>query len=264
MTLKNDIVLTNEENSLENARKMLLSFGLSDSESKVYIYLLERGGEIGGSKIAIGAKLHRQYVYLALPRLIQLGLVDEIPHGKLSKYKANAPIEIEKIAKKRVVEAEDLVKELQKFSKVGHEQDFEVVQGSIAVRKYEMEYARIAQEGSEEYIIGGSSKNFEMVMDEDLEPYLQLKKKRNIGVKYIGSENEKSLYEQFIGKYQNQEYRFLKKLPTGVTHMVIKEHSVSFYSFLNPPLIYIIKSETVARNYKDFFMMLWGMAEESN
>jgi len=263
MTVKNDTVLTNEENQIENARKMLLSFGLSDSESKVYIYLLERGGEIGGSKIAIGAKLHRQYVYLALPKLIQLGLVEEIPHGKLSKYKANAPQEIEKIAKKRVLEAEDLVKELQKFSKVGHEQDFEVVQGEKAIRKYEMEYVRGVNEREEEFIIGGASKEFVRVMSEDLDLYLSFKKRKKIVVRYIGSEDEKSLYSKTFGAYENQEFRFMQKLPKGITHMIVRKETVSFYTFLNPSLVYIVKSPVVAESYKQFFMMLWEMAGES-
>jgi hypothetical protein len=57
MTLKNKSLPVNEENPVERAQKMLHSFGLSENESKVYVYLLERGGEIGGSKIAIGAGL---------------------------------------------------------------------------------------------------------------------------------------------------------------------------------------------------------------
>ena len=50
-------------------------------------------------------------------------------------------------------------------------------------------------------------------------------------------------------------------LPSGVTHIVIRDEIVSFFSFPNPPLVYVIKSPVVAQNYKAFFMMLWGMAE---
>ena len=44
----------------------LESFGLSENEARVYLYLLERGAEVGGSKVAFGSDLHRQYVYTAL------------------------------------------------------------------------------------------------------------------------------------------------------------------------------------------------------
>jgi predicted transcriptional regulator len=263
MTVKNEALLTNEENSLENARKMLLSFGLSDSESKVYIYLLERGGEIGGSKIAIGAKLHRQYVYLALPRLIQLGLVEEIPHGKLSKYKANAPQEIEKIAKKRVIEAEDLVKELQKFSKVGHEQDFEVYVGDRAIQKYEVDWVKSVKDHEEQYIIGGNTKGFTEMMGDALDEYLITESRKKITTYYLGHTSEGGLWSDTLLAQNDLRAKFLDTLPLGVSHFVVRKGHVAFFTFLKPSLLYVIKSEAVSENYKQFFMMLWEMAGEN-
>lgn len=263
MTVKNEALLTNEENSLENARKMLLSFGLSDSESKVYIYLLERGGEIGGSKIAIGAKLHRQYVYLALPRLIQLGLVEEIPHGKLSKYKANAPQEIEKIAKKRVIEAEDLVKELQKFSKVGHEQDFEVYVGDRAIQKYEVDWVKSVKDHEEQYIIGGNTKGFTEMMGDALDEYLITESRKKITTYYLGHTSERGLWSDTLLAQNDLRAKFLDTLPLGVSHFVVRKGHVAFFTFLKPSLLYVIKSEAVSENYKQFFMMLWEMSSDS-
>ena len=87
-------------------------------------------------------------------------------------------------------------------------------------------------------------------------------KQKKLSVKYIGSSNERPMYDQYIGKFENQEYRFMKQLPEGVTHLVVRQDTVSFYSFLSPPLVYIVKSSVVAKNYKQFFMMLWDMAGE--
>ena len=53
----------------------------------------------------------------------------------------------------------------------------------------------------------------------------------------------------------------MEKLPKGKTHMVIRPDTVSFYSFLNPPLVYVVKSPIIAENYKNFFLMLWEMAK---
>ncbi len=267
MTIKNNVIPTREENGLENglenARKMLHSFGLSEYESKVYVYLLERGGEIGGSKIAIGAKLHRQYVYLALPRLIQLGLVEEIPHGKLSRYKANAPTEIEKIAKKRVIEAEDLVKELRKFSKVGHEQDFEVHVGDRAIQKYEVEWVKGVKDHEEQYIIGGNTKGFSETMGDALDEYLVSESRKKITTYYLGHTSERGLWSDTILSQNDLRAKFLDTLPLGVSHFVVRKGHVAFFTFLKPSLLYVIKSEVVAENYKQFFMMLWDLAGES-
>lgn len=244
----------------ELAATMLQNFGLSESETAVYIALLETGRELGGSDIAKKTSIPRQYVYTALPMLRERGLVVEIPHGKQSRYKAVSQGEIEKIAKRKLIDAEKLVRELSTFSRLGYEQDFEVIQGEEAIRRYEFQIVEALDTGDTEYIIGGASDGFTKAMGPLLKRYLNEKKKKNIGVKYIGSINEEPYYRQFIGLYSNQEYRFMSKLPQGVAHMVVRKDSVSFYSFLNPPLIYIVKSPAVAENYKQFFLMLWEMA----
>lgn len=263
MTLKKEVPLTNEEKQLAHAEQMLHSFGLSLNEAKIYVYLLERGTDTGGSKIAVGTKLHRQYVYLTLPRLIQLGLIEEVPYGKLNKYKAVAPTQIAKIAKKRVAEADDIVKTLEQFSKVGHEQDFEVLVGAKAIQKYEYDWVLSVKEHEDQYIIGGNTKGFADLMGETLNEYLVSETRKRITTYYLGHTSEKALWYSTIIGEQDLQLKFLEKLPQGATHMVIRRETVLFYSFLNPPLLYVIKSPIVAKNYEDFFMMLWDMAGES-
>jgi len=268
MTVKNHNLSGNFENDekshIKRAQEMLHFFGLSENEAKIYVYLLERGGEVGGSKIAIGAKLHRQYVYLSLPRLMHLGLIEEVEHGKLSKYKAASPHVVEKIAKKRVIEAEDIVRELEKFSKVGHEQDFEMYVGAKAIQKYEYDWVHSVKAHEEQYIIGGNTKGFAEMMGETLNEYLVSETRKYITTYYLGNTTEKEMwYTTIIGR-QDLRLKFLEKLPQGATHMVIRKDTVLFYSFLNPPLLYVIKSPVVSKNYEDFFMMLWEMAGEDS
>lgn len=238
----------------------LVAFGLSAPEARVYIYLLERGREAGGSKIASATGLHRQYVYIALPELITRGLVEEVAHGKQNKYKARPPALIETLGRKRAIEAGDLARKLNVISNIGNEQDFEVLQGARAIQEYELQTVTHPDEGAEECIIGGASSSFAAVMGDEFEEYLELKEKAQIGVKYLGTEDERPEYQKYIGTFANQEYRFLPKLPKGKTHMVVRKDSVSFYSFLTPPLVYVAKSREIADHYRAFFDMLWEMA----
>ncbi len=253
MTITDSALVANTEN--------LKRFGLSESEAKIYVALLAYGKELGGTKLALRTELHRQYVYLALPNLLALGLIEEVGEGKHKKYKARPPIELEKIGRKRALEASDLARELNQISNIGNEQEFEVLQGVRAIQEYELSYAARAGEQTEEYILGGASALFSQVMEDALPEYLALKTERDIFVKYLGTVDEASSYTQFVGKYPNQEYRFMEKLPKGKTHMVIRPDTVSFYSFLNPPLVYVVKSPIIAENYKNFFLMLWEMAD---
>jgi sugar-specific transcriptional regulator TrmB len=263
MTLKNTTI----KNKIKSVEKnplieKLVTFGFSRIEASIYMYLLQKGIETGGSKIALGAGFHRQYVYLALPKLVEQGLVEEIPHGKQSKYKARTPQVIETLGRKKALIAGDLARELNLISSIGNEQDFEVLQGKRAIQEYELQYANRADFEEEEYIIGGASSSYAELMDEVLDEYLLIKEKSKIRVKYLGTVDERPFYDDYIGKFENQEYRFMQKLPKGKTHMLIRKDSVSFFSFLNPPLVYIVKSTVIAENYKQFFMMLWEMANE--
>ena len=239
----------------------LLGWGLSRPEAEVYLYLLQKTAVTGGSKIAEGTKIHRQYVYIALERLIELGLVEAVPFGKQNRYKARSPFEIEKVTRKRSIAASDLVYELNKISAVHHDQDFEVLQGAKQIQRYEMDYVDEGAEGAEEYIIGGRATGFRDVMGDDLEAYLKEKQKKNILVRYLGSEQERKEYEATIGASPNQEFRSIPNMPQGVTHLVVRGDTVLFFSFLTPPLVYVLKSGEVARDYKDFFMMLWNLAK---
>ena len=238
----------------------LISFGFSEGEALVYITLLQFGKELGGTKIALLTGLHRQYVYLALPKLIEKGLVEEVGVGKHKKYKARPPVEIEKIGRKKALEAGDLARELNLISNIGNDQTFEVIQGVRAIQQHELDTVRNADGTWECYIIGGGSIGYSQVMGDYLDDHLSEMKKKKLPVKYIGSNSERPMYQQYIGKFENQEYRFLEKLPEGVTHLVVRQDSVSFYSFLTPPLVYVVKSPVIAENYKAFFMMLWEMA----
>lgn len=240
----------------------LIAFGFSQTEANIYLYLLQKGTETGGSKIAVGTGLHRQYVYLALPRLIADGLVEEIAYGKQAKYKARTPQVIETLGRKKSLEAGDLARELNLVSNIGNEQEFEVLQGRRAIQQYELQYAMRAGEEEEECIIGGASTLYAELMDDVLDEYLEIKENNKTRVKYLGTDDERVFYEKYIGLFSNQEYRFLSKLPKGKTHMLVRKESVSFFTFLNPPLVYIVKSPQVAENYRQFFMMLWEMGSE--
>lgn len=235
----------------------LAAWGLSRAEAEVYVYLIQKTGESGGSKIAIGTGLHRQYVYIALEKLIGTGLVEAVTFGKHKKYKARSPLEIEKITRKKSIAASDLVHGLNKISAIHNDQDFEVLQGAKQIQQYEMDYAESAQLGDEEYIIGGNPNGFEEVMSDLLDEYTSIKDSKQMRVLYVGGSSAET------ERYREQKSfiaRILPGFPQGETHMVIRKDTVLFFSFLTPPLVYVIKSEAVARDYKQFFMMLWNIA----
>jgi hypothetical protein len=229
----------------------------------VYLYLLEKGVEVAGSKIALALKIHRQYVYLSLPRLIDLGLVEEIKVGVRCKYKAKSPVGFEHIARRKAVEAETLVVELKKISGLEHEQDFEIIVGKDNIRRYEIKRARDIKIDSVQYILGGTSQEYIETLGEYYEDeYSPLLKKKEVTTKFIGVSKQKELSPYLIEKRKFYEIRTLSKLKNGVVNFMVCNESVYFYTFVNPPTLYVIHSKTVAENYLEIFSILWDVAEE--
>ena len=250
--------MTSTKQSQDKIRD-LVEYGLNENEAAIYLYLLTSGANAGATQIAKGADIHRQYVYQSIDKLLEWNLIQESSGDRVKKYKANPPEELEKSAKRRMLAAEDLARELNKISNVGNNQSFEVIQGARAIQQLESDMLRHADKDWECYIIGGATNLYTELMGDLLGKHLAEMRRRKLSVYYLGHESERDLYKKYIGEFENQHYKFLPNLPIGVTHMVIRRETVSFYSFLTPPLVYTIKSETVARNYKDLFMMLWEM-----
>ncbi len=242
--------------------KELISFGLSENEARIYVYLLERGVATGGTKIAAGTNIHRQYVYLILPKLIGLGLAEEVSFGKRAKYMALSPSALEKIARQRVYKTESLIRDLTKVSKLGYEQESEVIVGEQGIVRHELDFLKEAPVGAHQYILGGNAQAFINAMGDAYEDMLKLDREKDIQTMYIGSLLDKNAQKGHVNRRGSFQTRYLDKMPEGITEIVVRDDRVVFYSFLNPPTLHIIKSPVVASNFKLFFMMLWDMAGE--
>jgi DNA-binding MarR family transcriptional regulator len=241
--------------------KQLERTGLTPNEARVYLYLLGRGESVGGTKIALGTGIHRQYIYVVIPRLLELGLLEEIAHGARSRYLALAPTRLTSLAREQVYETEVLAKQLTRLSKAGHEQESEVLFGSRELIEHEYSFEKQAKPGDTQYIIGGNIQAFTDCMGEDYEAITRLDETKKIVTYYLGSEDDKKDTTLTKGREHRFHTRYLKQMPPGLTHTVIRKDRVCFFSFLKPPTVHIIKSTVVAQNYRDFFMMLWEMGE---
>lgn len=242
--------------------KELIFFGLSENEARIYLYLLEKGVPTGGTKVAVGTSIHRQYVYLIIPKLISLGLIEEVQFGKRAKYIALSPSGLEKIARQKVYATESLIHNLNKVSKIGYEQESEVIVGQQGIVRHELDFLKEAESGDYQYILGGNAQGFIDAMGDSYEEMLRLDKEKGIQTMYIGSKLDENAQKAHVNRRGNFQTRYLEKMPEGITHIVIRRDRVAFYSFLHPPTLHLIISPVVAENFKQFFIMLWEMAGE--
>lgn len=246
---------------IEKGVNLLKKFGLNKNEALIYAYLLERGVECGGSNIALGAGIHRQYVYSNIENLINLGLIEAIWHGKQKKYKATSPEQIKKIAKRRVFEAEDVVRELSNFSTVGNEQEFEIFSGDIQVRNYEADFMNLLKEGETQYVISGASENFISYFGDAYKNLALHGRKKKLKTYYIGGDHEKEYLEYAQKINPDFKYKIIEGMPKGVTSTVMRDDSLILYSLAKPPLVYVIHSRIIFEEYRAYFDVLWKLAK---
>lgn len=262
MTVKN-ISIQNDAFSEVSQKgvSLLEGFGVTKNEALIYSYLLFRGSDVGASHIASALEMHRQYVYLCIEKLLALGLIEKIVYGKIAKYKAVSPTQIEKIAKRRVYEAEDLVRELNSFSKLGHEQSFEIYSGDTQVQQYEKDFFSSLQENEVQYVISGASNNFFEYFKDLYEPLAIKGRNKKLITYYIGGVHEKERLEYAKKINSNFNFKILEGMPDGVTSTVVRQNSFILYSLAQPPLVYVIKSEILFKEYKAYFDVMWKLAK---
>ena len=240
----------------------LIAWGLNKHEASVYLYLLTRSAPSGGSKIALGAKLHRPYVYASLPRLIALSLVVEVAHGKQSRYKAMPPSQLEKIEMKRVLDTGELVESLKRITKITHEQDTEVFVGRDAVVKHQFDWVKKAKRGTEQYLLGGNGRALVDLFGSDLALNAELQAEKDFVTYYLSTPAEFALMNVYHKKKVKLYHRSLSFIPDMLPTIAVREDVVEIHSYFNPPTVHVIKSKDVAEKFKIFFLGLWNMAGE--
>ena len=94
-----------------NNQKILEEFGLTPSESKIYLILLEQGACLAGT-ISRNTGIHRRSVYDTIERLIQKGLVSYIKSNNRKYFEAVNPDKLTEILKKKEEDINSILPEL--------------------------------------------------------------------------------------------------------------------------------------------------------
>ncbi len=240
----------------------LIGLGFTKAESAIYLCLIERGTEAGVSKIAIGTSMHRQQVYLTLPKLLEMGVVDELVVKGVKKYRARPPKSIEKVMERKVSVAGAVVSDLEKISKLAHDQDFEVIVGVEACRAYEVRRAQGMEIGEKQYVIGTEDDDYlEMMGSAYASLYVPILAKKKVETLYLAPKIQENRAAIMDSRHMFH-VRVIEKLTLGPIATVIQGDTVGFYVNVHPSTIYVIKSKKVAKGHTDFFMMLWELAKE--
>lgn len=248
-----------DETEFKAVLEDLNKLGLSDKEAKVYLSLLQQG-EVGSSKIIVSSGLHGQFVYQALKELEEKGLVQHVIVRGRKKFSAKGPAMLSMLVDQKKKIADGIVEKLDRIVISPDKQQFEIFQGKESFVSREFDLLSKAQEGSVLLIIGGTGDMFTKTLDKQFGEYEYLRMKKNIKVRYIGSEGQRINLANAGDTRRLFEYRLLPGLFTGEVNTNIWPDSVTFNIFGEPTTNFSVSNIKIAESYRQFFETLWKLA----
>jgi sugar-specific transcriptional regulator TrmB len=248
-------------NERDELSKQMEALGLKQNEALVYLALLSLG-EVGTSKISESSDLHSQLVYIALDTLEKKGLVQHVIKRGRKKFSAKHPQALVRLVAEQKHIAEILSTKLEKFSALPKEQRFEVFQGNESYVAHEFDLLREAPDGSEILIIEGVGGRFIQEMGNRMPEYEELRIKKRVGVRYIGSNEAQKELEQHVQHRKLFSYRFLPGLFTGQVGTDIWPSALGFNVYSDPVTSSVHYNEVIAGSYRQFFEVLWNLSSK--
>ncbi len=238
---------------------ILEELGLTKTEIKVYITLLELGSSSAGI-ILDKSKLPNSTIHRDLNSLIEKGLVNFILEGKRKIYRATKPENFFDFIEEKKRRFEEILPELkEKQNKVVEKETASIFKGKRGIQ--EVYYTMISSEGKEYLTFGGGPITVEVM---GLTWWFNLHKKR-IANKLLSRQVFDSAVKEVGGKEiasnKLTNVRYLSKEFAQFQETVIVGNKVAIAVFGENPYAFLIEDEKVAGGYKKYFEELWKIAK---
>jgi sugar-specific transcriptional regulator TrmB len=219
--------------------------GLTDNEEKVYLALLDLGPSLAG-QISRKSGLHRRTVYDTTEMLIKKGLIGYILKNNRRLFQASNPERIIQILKEKENSLIPAISELkEKYSKTKEKEETNFYKGKEGLKTVFED-----QLNAKEILILGASKKAYEYFEFYFHWYDQTRKKKKILARIIASERISA---------PEADIRYLELAsPLAIN---IYGDKVAIILWEDNPLAIVIKNNSVAKGYKEYFEVLWKIAK---
>jgi sugar-specific transcriptional regulator TrmB len=232
----------------------LIHVGLTATEAKIYLMLLDITKAQAGV-LARKTGIHRRSVYDALDRLIEKGLVAYMVENGLRFYIAEDPKRLQQLIDEKRDKIYEILPQLHaKFSHDKGKQETLFFRGKQGIRSIFEDQIRT---GKDVYIMGASSVAREIIKY-FLPHYTRKRVEAKMNLHLLYYEERKS--EE---KIKFAKIRFLPKKYDSIVSTNIYGNKCAIIIWLpHDPVAILIKQPDVAKAFKGYFEMLWGLAEK--
>lgn len=245
--------------------ELLGSIGLSKTESKIYLTLLERG-EQKTSEIISSTKINSGRIYEILSTLQSKGFTSKIIKNGIKYFSAAPPTILQDYLKEKEIEIEKEKKEidtllpklLEKYSSNKKETQIEVFTGKSGMKSaYEILFAE-ATHDKNLYVTGISSQlNYAKWLPNFMLTYTYPKRKRlKLKTKKLMNIEAK---EEKLWRTDKAEVKFI---PTdALTSYEILGDVIIIQILQGDTVHLVIKDKQVANDFKKQFLLMWKNAK---
>jgi len=237
--------------------EILADIGLTNSEIKVYIALLELGASTAGP-ILDKTGLHNSVVHMTLNKLIEKGLVSFSKEGKRKQYQpANPKHIIEYIEQKKENFQKILPELLAKQGLSKEKPEVTTFRGKKGIREILFE---LLDAGGKEHHTIGSPKESIMLGDAFWIDYHKQRAKRKIQAKLLLNESLRA-WSKKSGYYSFADLKYYEKGFEPLSETIIRNDKVGILIWTEKPIGILIQNKEAADSYEKYFQFLWKKAK---
>ncbi len=235
---------------------VLQEAGLSVTEAKVYLALLELGSALAG-EITKKAEINRTNVYDALERLITKGLVTYVITANRKVFEPVEPKRLKEILEEQEAKLNSYLpnlEQLYKSSKV--KEDATLFKGKKGIKSL---YEEFLKETRGVCVYGAESRFTEMFPAYQKD-WNSRRAKLGIHLKIIFSERVREIKK--AEKFKLCQMRFLPKQYQFPSLVMIGTKKVATVVWTEVPFGFLVKSKEAVKGHLTFFEILWKAAKD--
>ena len=229
--------------------RILQELGLADSESKVYLALLELGPSLAGT-ISRKTGIHRRNIYDITDRLIKKGLIGYIVKNNRRLFEPSNPERLREILDEKQKTLDEGLGDLKlMYNKTKEKQEtnfYKGIEGLKTVFEDQLIDCR-------EIMILGASKSAFEVLPFYFKWYDEDRVKNKIKVRIIAS-------EELGKKIPLSEIKYIPQKYANPLAINIYKDKVAIIFWKKNPTAIVIKEKEIADSYRQYFELMWKMA----
>ncbi len=235
-------------------QETLREIGLTNTEVKVYLALLDLGSGLAG-EITKKSEVNRTNVYDALERLIEKGLATYVISANRKVFEAISPERLKEILEEKTNKLNKILpqlKQIHKESKIKEEAT--IFKGKKGIKSV---FEDILKDKQPVFSYGAEGR-FGTTLPAYHKEWNLRRAKAGIKIKMIYSETVK---RKKLREYLKlKQMRFLPKEYEFPSNVLIYGNKVVTIVWADLPFAFLIKSKHAAKSYMNFFKIFWKIA----